>query len=80
MEFFPFSRSFVCVRQVCCKDVLKDWDDPDVILHPLPPGPKSMVCRDVSVATLTSLLKSQDGLHGVDYYVFKFVADDVDSK
>ena len=60
--------------------VLKDLDDPDVILHPLPPGPKSMACRDVSVATLTSLLKSQYGLHGVDYYVFKFVADDDDSK
>ena len=60
--------------------VLKDLDDPDVILHPLPPGPKSMVCRNVSVATLTSLLKSQYSLHEVDYYVFKFVADDVDSK
>ncbi len=39
-----------------------------------------MVCRNVSVATLTSLLKSQYSLREVDYYVFKFVADDDDSK
>ena len=60
--------------------VLKDLDDPNVTLYPPPPGPKSMVCCNVSVATLTSLLKPRHSLHEVDYYVFKFASDDDDFK